>query len=1064
MAQLVVSAAGAAVGFFIGGPAGAQIGWAAGSLLGAALTPGPKTEGPRLADLSVSTSSYGTPIPYVQGHPRVAGQIIWASSKREIATTTEEGKGGGAEYTSYTYEVDLLILLTDNVIAGVSRVWSNGELVWSADTSATPSTVIASGATSHWQRMTVYTGSATQLPDPTYEAAVGTANAPAYRGRGSVMMQGLQLGGNGQIPNLTFEVVESGASADASTLIQSFTNVPLMSAVTAAAHKSEAWLSFSDSGVSATYHYHKSTDYGAFQSYRSIDLLWRASGFSPVWVQTNGTPRQVYGAFESSSYSDNFYIDMVDPNSGVITNLLTYIPGSSAESYRPQTRMCAYDKISGYYVIGGTELSQQTRPIITAGGGGSAYIKCSAIPGTVYALAIHDSIVYALHVDGDWKVSRYDLAGVFLNSISGAGSGFAPLGYTAWLRVDEGGIWVFDGSTGRLWRVGAAWVQLSLSASSYAYNSADEASGVFFCTEDFALFGNVLRTGFRDFYFRRLAVLSLGNRTLSSAVSDLCLRTGLAASQFDVTALAAITKPVRALAVSQVSSARSVLDILAAAYFFEAALSDKIYFRPRGAASVATLAYDELGYSADGASQADPLALRQANELELPAQVALTYSNVDADYQTDTQYSDRLLTGQDSTSTMQVPLAFTASEAKAIADAMLMDRAAGLISTSVSLGMQHTRLEPGDVVLLTGEDSSTYRMRLTRRAEADGVLRFDAVLDDASVFTQAGVTTGGTTSQTVVMALPNTTLELLDIAILRDADNLPGHYVAVKGGNSSWASAGVYSSLDNSSYTLSQTIGTQTVTGICSSTLGAWAAGNVFDEMNSVTVSVGDGQLASVTRDALLNSQTVNAALVGSELIQYRDAALLSTGVYLLSGLLRGRRGTEYAMTGHAANERFVKLGNAGMRFVPLQSSDLGRLRYYKGVTAGQRLSAVTAKTITPAGVGLECFAPVDARADRTTADTVLSWKRRTRLSTRLVGALPINAPLGETTESYEVEVYSSAAFTTLKRTLTSSTPSVTYTSAQQVADFGANQATLYLRIYQMSATVGRGYVLQATV
>jgi hypothetical protein len=412
---------------------------------------------------------------------------------------------------------------------------------------------------------------------------------------------------------------------------------------------------------------------------------------------------------------------------------------------------------------------------------------------------------------------------------------------------------------------------------------------------------------------------------------------------------------------------------------------------------------------------------------------------------------------------MQVPLGFTAAEAKAIVDAMLMDQAAGVVRTSISLGLQHTRLEPTDVVVLTGEDGSTYRMRLLKRTDADGVLSFDAVLDDATVLTQAGVTSGGTTPQTSVAALPNTTLELLDIPILRDADDRPGHYVAVKGDNPSWHSAGLYQSLDTTTYSLNTTINSQAVMGGCSTTLGNWTGGNVFDEINTVTVAVGLGQLASVTRDDLLNSQSVNAALVGSELIQFRDATLLSTGVYQLGGLLRGRRGTEWAMTGHAASERFVQLSLTGMRFIELQTSELGKLRYYKAASAGQRLSSVTAKSITPLGVGLEPFSPVDARVDRTAADHVVSWRRRTRLSGRITGPLAWSHPLGEATESYEVEIFSSLANATagtpVLRTVTATASNFTYTSAQRATD-GTGSAVVYLRVYQLSATVGRGYPL----
>ena len=217
MAQLVIAAAGAAIGgalpgFGIAalGISGSGLGWAIGSVVGSLFAPKQKGEGPRLSDLTVSSSAYGTPIPYVLGTPRLAGQIIWASNKREIATTTEQGKGGGgSEFTTYTYEVDVLILLTDNIVPGISRTWQNGELIWNKSAGADPATIAASDAAPQWRRITFYDGSADQLPDPTYEAAVGTANALAYRGRGTVFIEGWQLGSSGQIPNETFEISDA---------------------------------------------------------------------------------------------------------------------------------------------------------------------------------------------------------------------------------------------------------------------------------------------------------------------------------------------------------------------------------------------------------------------------------------------------------------------------------------------------------------------------------------------------------------------------------------------------------------------------------------------------------------------------------------------------------------------------------------------------------------------------------------------------------------------------------------------------------------------------------------
>ena len=45
--------------------------------------PGPRT-GPRLGDLSVQTSSYGTPVPRIYGTMRVAGTVVWATELKEL--------------------------------------------------------------------------------------------------------------------------------------------------------------------------------------------------------------------------------------------------------------------------------------------------------------------------------------------------------------------------------------------------------------------------------------------------------------------------------------------------------------------------------------------------------------------------------------------------------------------------------------------------------------------------------------------------------------------------------------------------------------------------------------------------------------------------------------------------------------------------------------------------------------------------------------------------------------------------------------------------------------------
>jgi hypothetical protein len=1039
MARLVLASAGAAVGGFFGGTVGAQVGWALGSMVGGTFEPNQKSAGPRLNDLSVSGSSYGTAIPYVVGSPRVAGQIVWASAKREIATTQTQGKGGGGgqEYTSYTYEVDLLILLTDNIIQGITRVWSNGELIYSTNSTAI-TTLLASNSTSRWARLTPYTGAATQLPDPTYEAAVGTVNAPAYRGRGSVFIQGLQLGSSGQLPNLTFEVCTATTAGSVNAVFGNFDNA-LQNSKTSSFTSSSSGLVLAGSTVAGS---------PGVVSFQRIDF---------------GTSRENLTSYAQSGflysgvggYSDvPIYLD-VSADIKVFSQtgqLLHAIPSADAPN-----RYCKVGNVIWCCRQGTNLLTRYQNSVKTA---------TVSIAFNVQSMVLIGSNL-VVHLASESQFRQYDSVTLTAGTTIATPTGLSNQN-TLLLRGENGVLYCAgaDLAIKQLHAyVNGAWVLINSDIGSASPNISAFGS----LTSQSVVFKNSIFTvkpslsgsdGLAATYASTPTVVA-APETLQTVVARLCALAGLSAAQYDTTALAAITRPVRALSVASVSNVRNMLEVLASAFQFEAVLSDKIYFRPRAGAVQGSVPFEDMG--CDGG---EPIAMRMVNELEVPAQMAISYSNVDNDYQVDTQYSDRLLTGQESTSATQLPLALTATEAKALADGLLTDKFIGMTSTTVAVGTQYARFEPTDVITVADEDANGWRMRIAKKTEAAGVIKFDLVMDDATVFTQVGTTSAGTLGQSVVNTPAASSLLLLDIPLLQDADNGPGHYAAIKGNGAGWQSAALFSSSVDNSYVQNQTVFNTATFGTTSTTLPSYSGPAVFDEVSTVTVNVGStGQLASATRDAVLNSQTVNAALIGSEVVQYRTATLVSAGVYTLSGFLRGRRGTEWAMTVHTTGENFCVLGVAGMMLVPLQSADLGKLWYYKAASAGQALSAVTAKTITPTGVLLKPFAPTNCRVNRVTTDTAITWTRRTRLAPRFVGTLGINTPLGETTEAYEVEVYSSNTFITLRRTITGlTTPAATYTSAQQVTDFGANQSVLYLRIYQLSATVGRGYSLQVTI
>jgi hypothetical protein len=82
MAVLAIAGAGALGASALG--LGWQAGWLLGSVVGQALfapgrTSAPDQEGPRLSDLTVSSSAYGAPIPIAYGTLRMGGNMIWSA-------------------------------------------------------------------------------------------------------------------------------------------------------------------------------------------------------------------------------------------------------------------------------------------------------------------------------------------------------------------------------------------------------------------------------------------------------------------------------------------------------------------------------------------------------------------------------------------------------------------------------------------------------------------------------------------------------------------------------------------------------------------------------------------------------------------------------------------------------------------------------------------------------------------------------------------------------------------------------------------------------------------------
>lgn len=213
MATLVLGAIGA----WFGGPLGGAIGALAGRQVDSLIFRPSGREGRRLKDLSISTSSYGQPIPQVFGTARVAGTIFWATDLAESRSSSGGGKGA-PKVTSFSYSTSLAVAVSSRPIVRIGRIWADGQLLRGA-----------AGDLKVGGSVRVYTGAADQPVDPLLAGAAG-GNSPAYRGCAYVVFEGLQLAEYGnRIPALSFEVIADEQALDLADLVHGQAGLDLVS-------------------------------------------------------------------------------------------------------------------------------------------------------------------------------------------------------------------------------------------------------------------------------------------------------------------------------------------------------------------------------------------------------------------------------------------------------------------------------------------------------------------------------------------------------------------------------------------------------------------------------------------------------------------------------------------------------------------------------------------------------------------------------------------------------------------------------------------------------------------
>lgn len=553
----------------------------------------------------------------------------------------------------------------------------------------------------------------------------------------------------------------------------------------------------------------------------------------------------------------------------------------------------------------------------------------------------------------------------------------------------------------------------------------------------------------------------LGSVSLRALVRHLCMRAGLSASQIDASRL---TGAVEGFLMVSLESPRQTIGGLSRMFAFDAAEVDgRIVFMHRGRGLGPVLTTDDL-VEAEGQ---DVLELTRAQETELPQALKWTAARADEEYDTGSAEARRQTVLADRVQAEQFPASISPEENERQCRRALAEAWAGRESARFALPLSRLALDPGDAIRLQHGGVET-RMRVVSVGDGDS-RAVEVVREDLAAYDQpAGPPRPAALLAAVAFSQP--AVAALDLPQL--LPTVPAHQPLLAAHTVPWPGAlAVYSSTEGSGWVRRATIRAPATMGSLVDPLYA-APPHRWDYGNVLMVELLAGQLASASEAAVLagaNALAIAGAGGTWEVVQFCNAELVSERRWRLTKLLRGQKGTEHAIRNPAPASASVVLLNTALTPLPLEVEEVGAPLQLRVGPAQKPVSdsAFRPLAFTPRGVGLRPWAPDHLsepwRIGRAGSDLTLRWIRRSRIPSADSWD-SVEVPLGEDAEAYRLEIMDGAA---VVRTFETSVPAVTYTAAQQSADWGAPLArgsSIEVRLRQISQAVGDGFPLITTI
>lgn len=489
----------------------------------------------------------------------------------------------------------------------------------------------------------------------------------------------------------------------------------------------------------------------------------------------------------------------------------------------------------------------------------------------------------------------------------------------------------------------------------------------------------------------------LGMSALGGVVLSLCHRVGMRSSEVDVSRLHGV---VEGLVITHQQSVRTMLELLQVSYGFHTVEREGyLVMRPEPTEISVTLNCDDCLDPMRQGDHQEGWELHYQNSMVIPTQLDISYFNKQDELQPGLVSARRVATYHQHKQRMILPLVLSESHAKEIAERALHRLWMGQIHYQLTLPPGAEKLYVGDI-LAVQKESKKHLMRILQLSlTPNGAREILAVNTDSFSSSRKHIPdTYYPNRKLLAEMVPKIKCHFFELPAIpweqSTKQPLLCGAILLEGGK--WKGGAICM--------VSPEMGGDNILPISH----AATFGSVIGRLEKAKYPVIQEVEFEVVLQHGLLSPAIDAqkmdtwpyALIGKEVVQFREAALLEEHHYRLKGILRGCLGTEHHMA-HMEGEKFILLDPQTIRIVELPHAAIKRSYPFEIYDHQGELLETAEHQVS--GESLRPWPPCHIALKKERGRYHVTWVRRSRAMH--LWQDEVDAPLSEELESYDVVI-----------------------------------------------------------